>query len=135
MLNYFNAVLGGAVWDYNDFAMYFHAHDERWEYDPSMQRLRLRTPQDRLARCFWKAKKPNEVARLLLKADSKMLQELGAQTLQLVLRMLAAPPVGTAQLAKLGAASSAEHQAFKNAQVKVLIVLRDLCQGEQASLG
>jgi len=133
LLEYFKSVLGGAIWDYNDFAMYFHGHDERWEYNPSTQNLRMRSPQDRLARFFKNAKKPDEVARLLLKANNNMLQQLGPDTLQLVLRTLAEPPTG-AELARLGAASGADHQAFKNAQVKILVVLKDLCQADRASL-
>merc|ERR1712176_380946 len=38
---FFQATMGGANWDFSDFASYFHAHSDVWDYDPKESLLRL----------------------------------------------------------------------------------------------
>eukprot|EP00928_Gymnodinium_smaydae_P038691 TRINITY_DN26632_c0_g3_i1.p1 TRINITY_DN26632_c0_g3~~TRINITY_DN26632_c0_g3_i1.p1 ORF type:complete len:984 (-),score=235.93 TRINITY_DN26632_c0_g3_i1:370-3321(-) len=132
---YFQKTMGGAVWDFNDFAFHFHAHSDRWDYDPQQQVLRLRGPEEKRQRLLLRAKSPEELAATLLGPGSEDMQRLPIDILERVLLVLSAgqsasPP----QTLATQEASGGGPASVPAAQVRAMGILRDTCLASNPAL-
>lgn len=115
---YFQVTMGGAAMDFTDFALYFHAHSDRWKYDESQQMLQMRGPQEKLGCALSRAQKLSEAIRLLSQPTQLKVEWLPLEAIEKVLLLFSeARPAGA------GPSSTAANSELK----KLITILKDMC--------
>jgi len=89
---YFRMVLGRAIWSAEDWEIYFHAHSDRWQYDPSKQIVRLRGPSEKIALLLRSAQTKQEVFAAIADAPDEHLAQLDLDVFEHSLRVLFGAP-------------------------------------------
>eukprot|EP00929_Paragymnodinium_shiwhaense_P019126 TRINITY_DN13147_c0_g1_i1.p1 TRINITY_DN13147_c0_g1~~TRINITY_DN13147_c0_g1_i1.p1 ORF type:complete len:812 (-),score=184.33 TRINITY_DN13147_c0_g1_i1:398-2833(-) len=120
--NYFRTTMAGSFWDYNDFALYFHAHNDVWDYDANSQNLRVRGAQEKYGMSLKRAKTPEEASSFLLAAGKHDIRWLPVDVIQKLLQVLSKPS------SALSMKSSATTSDRDKAQATLLNILKEMCE-------
>lgn len=114
---YFQEILGGNFWDFNDFATHFHAHDDKWQYNETLRMVKLRSLEEQIACSLKRARTPAEAVRALTKKGDSDLCSLPHDSLS----------VGVEMLSEFKIKSSNPTAGCKDAQIILLKTLRQMC--------
>lgn len=120
--HYFQTVMGGAFWDFADFASYFHARSDTFVYDHTRQVLRMRGVEDKVGQALKRAKTPAEAAIALLKTSNQDISWLPCDAIKSGLRSLS------------GSQPSAQSSGCKDAQIKLLSLLEQMSLAKKIPL-
>jgi len=107
----------GVFWDFADFASYFHAHSDTWDYNAEKRVLRMRIFEDKIGSFLKRARTPMEaIAALLKKAVKQDINWLPLDCVGAGLRMLS---------------DAHSVDQGKDAQIKLLSVLKKMCAASE----
>mmetsp|Transcript_64990 Transcript_64990/g.171976 ORF Transcript_64990/g.171976 Transcript_64990/m.171976 type:complete len:877 (-) Transcript_64990:253-2883(-) len=83
--HYFKKVLQKPMWDVEDFETYFAGHWTSWEYKAEEQKVRLRTPIEKLSQRLASATKVDEVVAAVTEAGENLKGVLPVSVVRLVM--------------------------------------------------